>query len=228
MANQSIKQLFRCIIMGPPGSGKGTVAERIVTNFDILHFPSGDYLRREIRERTDKGKEAKKYIEKGQLVPDELITKIMIDELNRHPNSNWLIDGFPRTVKQAQILQKNCQINSVIELNVPFEIIIDRLKDRWIHAASGRVYNLGFNAPKVPGKDDVTGEPLIQRVDDRPETVASRLNGYKTWEEPVANFYKQQNILKQFSGKATNEIWPHVLKYLQEKIPNQYHLKNRL
>jgi len=228
MASQGAKQLFRCIIMGPPGSGKGTVAGRIVQNFDIFHFPSGDYLRREMRQRSDMGKEAKEYIQHGQLVPDELITKIMVAELNRHSNSNWLVDGYPRTVAQAEQLQKSCDINSVIELDVPFDVIIERLKDRWIHPASGRIYNLGFNPPKVPGKDDVTGEPLVQRHDDRPETVAARLRNYKHWEEPVAKYYGTRNLLQRFSGKATNEIWPHILKYLQEKVPNEYHLKNRL
>jgi len=219
------KKLFRCIIMGPPGSGKGTVAGRILDNFDLVHIPAGDFLRREIHQNTHYGKEAKQYINKGHLVPDELVTKIILAELRRHEHSNWLLDGFPRTVRQAEFLQRHYEIHSVLELVVPFEVIIERLKARWIHAPSGRIYNLEFNPPKQEGKDDVTGEPLTQRHDDQPEIVASRLRQYEHWEEPVSKYYRNHQLLQRFEGKTTNKIWPHILEHLRQKIPKEYHLK---
>uniref|UniRef100_A0A8C5LL47 GTP:AMP phosphotransferase AK3, mitochondrial n=1 Tax=Leptobrachium leishanense TaxID=445787 RepID=A0A8C5LL47_9ANUR len=211
--------LFRAVIMGPPGSGKGTISERIVKMFALQHLSSGDLLRHNIHGKTEIGLVAKSYIDQGQLVPDDVITKLILKELNTMRSNNWLLDGFPRTVPQAIALDEAHQINSVIDLNVPFQTIKDRLTARWIHPGSGRVYNTEFNPPKVSGIDDITGEPLIQREDDKPETVTKRLKAYEALTRPVLEYYRNKSVLETFSGTETNKIWPHVHAFLSTKLP---------
>ncbi|XP_018097098.1 uncharacterized protein LOC414511 isoform X1 [Xenopus laevis] len=163
---------------------------------------------------------AKSFIDQGQLVPDDVITRLILQELHKINETSWLLDGFPRTVSQAMALDKAFHINSVIDLNVPFQTIKGRLTARWIHPASGRVYNTEFNPPKVPEVDDLTGEPLIQREDDKPETVTKRLKGYEALTRPVLEYYQNKGVLETFSGTETNKIWPHVYAFLQAKLPD--------
>ncbi|XP_050437320.1 GTP:AMP phosphotransferase AK3, mitochondrial [Adelges cooleyi] len=216
----SASRRLSSLIMGAPGSGKGTVSERIVRTFDMLHVSSGDILRKMIRDKTELGVQADKFVSNGQLVPDDLMLKIIGSELRRlsSADSSWLLDGFPRTKPQALSLFEIAPVQVVISLDVPFDVIIDRVKGRWIHPASGRVYNTDFNAPKVAGRDDETGEPLVQREDDKPESVKRRLEIYSQMAGPILEFYGQQNVLAQFSGNTTNEIWPKVYEYLATKI----------
>ncbi|XP_053312577.1 GTP:AMP phosphotransferase AK3, mitochondrial [Spea bombifrons] len=214
------RMLFRAVIMGPPGSGKGTISERIVKLFALQHLSSGDLLRVNIQKKTEIGLVAKSYIDQGQLVPDDVITKLILQELNNMGSNHWLLDGFPRTVPQAKALDNVQQIDTVIDLNVPFETIRDRLTARWIHSSSGRVYNTEFNPPKVKGIDDLTGEPLIQREDDKPETVTKRLKAYEALTRPVLEYYRDKGVLKTFSGTETNKIWPHVQAFLLTKLPD--------
>jgi len=122
---------------------------------------------------------------------------------------------FFRTQAQAKALQEETPVNVVINLDVPFETIVDRIKDRWIHPASGRVYNLVFNPPKVAGKDDETGEDLVQREDDKAESVRNRLEVFKASTAPVLDFYREKGILADFQGTESKKIWPHVEKYLR-------------
>ncbi|XP_053151922.1 GTP:AMP phosphotransferase AK3, mitochondrial isoform X2 [Hemicordylus capensis] len=163
---------------------------------------------------------AKSYIDQGRLIPDDIMTQLMLSELKKVEQFHLLLDGFPRTVPQAEALDKACPIDMVIDLDVPFETIRQRLTARWIHPASGRVYNLEFNPPKVPGTDDITGEPLFQRDDDKPETVMKRLNSYEAETKPVLEYYRQKGVLKSFSGTETNKIWPHIHAFLQTKLPD--------
>ncbi|NXS80670.1 KAD4 kinase, partial [Erpornis zantholeuca] len=127
--------------------------------------------------------------------------------------------GFPRTLGQAKALDGICELDLVISLNIPFETLKDRLSARWVHPASGRVYNMDFNPPHTQGVDDLTGEPLVQREDDRPEAVAARLRKYKDAAKPVIELYKSRGILHSFSGTETNKIWPYVYTLLSSKIP---------
>ncbi|XP_007910523.1 GTP:AMP phosphotransferase AK3, mitochondrial isoform X1 [Callorhinchus milii] len=211
--------LFRAILMGPPGSGKGTVSGRIVSSFGLKHVSSGDLLRVNINRQTEVGMVAKSYIDKGKLVPDDVITRLVLYELNTLEEYSWLLDGFPRTVPQAEALNKLYQPDTVINLNVPFETIKQRLTSRWIHQESGRVYNIDFNPPKVPGLDNITGESLVQRDDDKPETVILRLQAYEELTSPVLEYYQNKGVLEIFSGTETNMIWPHVRDFLSKKLP---------
>ncbi|XP_050531652.1 GTP:AMP phosphotransferase AK3, mitochondrial isoform X2 [Daktulosphaira vitifoliae] len=216
----TVLKRLQALIMGAPGSGKGTISERIVRTFDMMHISSGDILRKMIRDKTDLGNEVNKFVVNGQLVPDDLMLKIIGNELNllSLADRSWLLDGFPRTKPQTLNLFKIAPVQVVISLDVPFDVIIDRVKGRWIHPSSGRVYNTDFNAPKIPGRDDITGEPLVQREDDKPESVKRRLEIYSEMAGPILEFYAEKNILTQFSGKTTNEIWPKIYKFLATKI----------
>ncbi|XP_037980579.1 GTP:AMP phosphotransferase AK3, mitochondrial isoform X1 [Motacilla alba alba] len=215
-----VPPLLRAVIMGPPGSGKGTVSARIIKHFGVKHLSSGDLLRDNMQKKTEVGILAKSYIDQGQLIPDHIMTQLMLNEIKDLDQYNWLLDGFPRTVVQAEALDKECHIDTVIDLDVPFETIKCRLTARWIHPASGRVYNLEFNPPKVQGIDDITGEPLVQRDDDKPETVSKRLQAYDAQTKPVLEYYRKKGLLKSFSGTETNKIWPHIYAFLQTKLPD--------
>ncbi|KAM4879128.1 GTP:AMP phosphotransferase AK3, mitochondrial isoform 2-T2 [Sylvia borin] len=191
-----VPPLLRAVIMGPPGSGKGTVSARIIKHFGVKHLSSGDLLRDNMQKKTEVGILAKSYIDQGQLIPDDIMTQLMLNEIKGLHRYNWLLD------------------------DVPFETIKCRLTARWIHPASGRVYNLEFNPPKVQGIDDITGEPLVQRDDDKPETVSKRLQAYDAQTKPVLEYYRKKGLLKSFSGTETNKIWPHIYAFLQTKLPD--------
>nr|BAB23625.1 unnamed protein product [Mus musculus] len=212
-------RLLRAVIMGAPGSGKGTVSSRITKHFELKHLSSGDLLRQNMLQGTEIGVLAKTFIDQGKLIPDDVMTRLALHELKTLTQCSWLLDGFPRTLPQAEALDKVYQIDTVINLNVPFEVIKQRLTARWIHPASGRVYNIEFNPPKTVGIDDLTGEPLIQREDDKPETVIERLKAYEAQTEPVLQYYQKKGVLETFSGTETNKIWPHVYSFLQTKVP---------
>lgn len=204
--------------MGAPGSGKGTISERIISSFNFKYASTGDILRSNVRMKTPLGIEADKYISDGQLVPDDLVMRCVLNRLNAIGNDSWLLDGFPRTIAQAEYLYKFQPVESVIKLDVPHDVIVERVQRRWIHVASGRVYNLDFNRPLVEGKDDITAEDLEQREDDKPETVLKRLAVYEECIKPMADFYRKLNVLVEFEGKTTDEIWPKIEEYLEKSM----------
>ncbi|XP_012535296.2 GTP:AMP phosphotransferase AK3, mitochondrial isoform X1 [Monomorium pharaonis] len=201
---------LRAVILGAPASGKGTVSSRIVQQFGVAHISSGDRLRLHVSADTVLGKEVKKYMDSGSFVPDDTMISLISNEIDSVADGNWLLDGFPRTLTQAERLQRLHPINLVLNLVVPTDVILDRVKSRWVHLPSGRVYNIGFNDPRVPGKDDVTGEPLSQRKDDKLEVVQKRLQDYAIKTEPVVQFYREIGILREFRGNTTNEMWPTI------------------
>lgn len=168
--------------------------------------------------KTPLGNEANKYIQQGQLVPDDLIIKCILNRVSAIGNDSWLLDGFPRTIAQAEYLWNFQPVESVISLHVPHDVIVERIKHRWVHLPSGRVYNLDFNKPKVDKRDDVTGEELVQRDDDKPETVKKRLEIYEACIQPMAEFYRKLGILNEFKGNTTNEIWPKIEEYLEKAV----------
>merc|ERR1712183_964604 len=196
------------LIIGAPGSGKGTISNWIVRDFGLVHVSSGDLLRAHLRDGTPLGLEAKSYIAAGDLVPDKVMVGLVSSELKNLGSEPWLLDGFPRTKAQAEALQKQTPVNVVINLDVPFDTIIERVKDRWLHPGSGRIYNLVFNPPKVAGKDDKTGEDLIQREDDKPESVRNRLEVFKAGTRPVLDYFREKGILAEFKGTESKKSGP--------------------
>lgn len=208
---------IRALILGAPGSGKGTISEKIKSNFIINYISSGDILRYSIANKTELGKQIETQVSEGKLVADDLMNSVIKTELNK-TSEPWLLDGYPRTLGQAEKLSKDVDVNLVINLVVPFNVIVDRLKSRWIHLPSGRVYNIGFNDPKKPGLDDVTNEKLVQREDDKPEVVQKRLDTYSATINPVIDFYSKKNVLHTFKGNTSKEIWGELSQFLIKKI----------
>lgn len=213
--------MFKMVMLGAPGSGKGTISNRILRDFGLKHLASGDLLRAQILNKTELGLEAQKFMKAGKLVPDDVMVNLISSELKDIKTVPWLLDGFPRTRPQAEALHSYEKLDLVLSLEVPSEVIIDRIKGRWTHLASGRIYHTEFNPPKIPGKDDVTGEDLVQREDDKEESVKQRLELYAKNTGPLKEFYQEMGILKEFTGTESNEIWPRVHKFLQSHLPAQ-------
>ena len=184
---------MRLILLGGPGAGKGTQANFIKEKFGIPQISTGDMLRQAVKDGTELGKEAKKYMDAGQLVPDDVIIGLVKERI-KEPDceKGFLFDGFPRTIPQAEAMKEaGVKIDYVVEIAVPDEEIIKRMSGRRVHLPSGRTYHIIYNPPKVEGKDDVTGEPLVQREDDKEETVRKRLEVYHAQTEPLVDFYKK-------------------------------------
>ncbi|HEX6827755.1 MAG TPA: adenylate kinase [Burkholderiales bacterium] len=182
---------MKLILLGGPGAGKGTQAGFITGRFGIPQISTGDMLRAAVKAGTPVGLAAKKVMDAGQLVPDDIIIALVKERI-REPDcaKGFLFDGFPRTIPQAEAMkQAGVDIDRVVEIDVPDEEIIRRMSGRRVHLASGRTYHVVFNPPKVAGKDDATGEDLIQRDDDREETVRKRLEVYHAQTEPLVAFY---------------------------------------
>ena len=198
------------ILLGSPGSGKGTQAQFITEKYEIPQISTGDMLRAAVRDGTPLGVEAKKVMDVGGLVSDDLILGLIKERVTQPDCAKgFLLDGFPRTIAQAQGLNAmGIKIDNVIEINVADEEIVTRIEGRRIHPQSGRSYHIKFNAPKVEGIDDLTGEPLIQRDDDKEETVRKRLAIYHDQTKPLVNFYsapEQQVKFNTISGVGTVE-----------------------
>ncbi len=184
---------MKLILLGGPGAGKGTQANFIKEKFGIPQISTGDMLRAAVKAGTQLGLEAKKFMDAGGLVPDDVIIGLVKERIKEADcQKGFLFDGFPRTIPQAEAMkQAGVAIDYVVEIDVPDAEIIKRMSGRRVHLASGRTYHVTFNPPKVEGKDDVTGEPLIQREDDKEETVRKRLEVYHAQTEPLVDFYKK-------------------------------------
>ena len=186
---------MKMILLGAPGVGKGTQAKYIVEKYGIPQISTGDMLREAIRDGTALGKKVKMVMDGGALVTDEIILDLVKERIAKDDCANgFLFDGFPRTIPQANsLVSQNIQIDYVIEINVPDEEIVSRLSGRRLHLESGRVYHVDNNPPKVDGVDDITGEALVQREDDKEETIVERLNVYREQTEPLVSFYKKMS-----------------------------------
>ena len=184
---------MRLILLGGPGAGKGTQANYIKEKYEIPQISTGDMLRAAVKAGTDMGKEAKKFMDSGGLVPDEVIIGLVKERIEAPDCAKgFLFDGFPRTIPQADAMKEaGVPIDAVVDIDVPDEEIIKRMSGRRVHLASGRTYNVLFNPPRSEGKDDVTGEPLIQRDDDQEDTVRKRLEVYHEQTEPLIDYYKK-------------------------------------
>ena len=195
---------MRLILLGAPGAGKGTQAQFICEKFAIPQISTGDMLRAAVKAGTELGIAAKKIMDAGGLVSDNIIIGLVKDRLTQPDCSKgYLFDGFPRTIPQAQAMKDaGVPIDYVLEIDVPFEAIIDRMSGRRVHPASGRTYHVTFNPPKVEGKDDVTGEALIQRDDDKEETVRKRLQVYNDQTRPLVEYYSTWATKNNTSDKV--------------------------
>jgi adenylate kinase len=185
---------MRLILLGPPGAGKGTQANFIREKFGIPQISTGDMLRAAVKAGTPLGLAAKKVMDSGQLVSDDIIIGLVKERLKaRDCKRGYLFDGFPRTIPQAEALKREgVALDHVLEIDVPDQEILTRMTGRRVHPASGRVYHVKFNPPKAEGKDDATGEPLVQRDDDREETVKKRLEVYRQQTRPLVDYYQRQ------------------------------------
>jgi adenylate kinase len=184
---------MRLILLGAPGAGKGTQATFICQKYSIPQISTGDMLRAAVKAGTALGLQAKKVMDSGGLVSDDLIINLVKERISQPDCAQgFLFDGFPRTIPQADAMKAaGVKIDYVLEIDVPFDAIIERMSGRRSHAASGRTYHTKFNAPKIAGLDDVTGEPLIQREDDKEETVRKRLEVYSAQTRPLVAYYSK-------------------------------------
>ena len=211
------------VLLGPPGAGKGTQAESICSSYSIPHISTGNMLREAIEAGTKLGLEAKSLMDSGILVSDEVIIGL-VEERIAAPDcsSGFLFDGFPRTIPQAEALvERGIKIDAGVEIDVPDEDIINRMSGRRMHLASGRNYHIIYNPPVNEGKDDLTGELLIQREDDKPETVRDRLKVYEEQTSPLVDFYSRLseredlNYIKVLGTASPKEVAENIYKQLQ-------------
>ncbi len=188
---------MRIVILGPPGSGKGTYASRLTKILGVPHISTGDMVREEIKAQTELGKKIKEYSDRGELVPDEIIISLLAERLEKpDAQEGFILDGFPRTLRQAEALEEISKIDLVINLNVPDEIIIQRLSNRLICKQCGAIYNRLTLKPKVDGICDICGGELYQREDDKPEVIQERLKVYRKSTEPLIEYYRKKGLLK--------------------------------
>lgn len=209
------------ILMGLPGAGKGTQASEIVKKFPIPHISTGDMFRKAIKDETDLGKEAKSYMDCGELVPDEVTVGIVKERISEDDaKKGFLLDGFPRTIDQAESLSQimselDREIDAVINIEVPEEELMNRLTGRRICEKCGTTYHLVFNPPKVDGICDIDGGKLYQREDDNPETVSNRLSVNVKQSKPILEYYNNKGVLKNIDGsKDIDEVTKDVIDIL--------------
>ncbi|WP_210125184.1 adenylate kinase [Staphylococcus sp. GDY8P85P] len=211
------------ILMGLPGAGKGTQASEIVKKFPIPHISTGDMFRKAIKDETDLGKEAKSYMDRGELVPDEVTVGIVKERISEDDaKKGFLLDGFPRTIDQAEALNEimselGRNIDAVINIEVPEEELMNRLTGRRICEKCGTTYHLVFNPPKVDCICDIDGGKLYQREDDNPETVSNRLNVNVKQSKPILEYYNEKGVLKNIDGaKDIDDVTKDVIDILDQ------------
>ncbi len=267
-----LRRAARVILVGAPGVGKGTQSERLLSRFPQLSaISSGDLLRHNVKNRTPLGIKVEQTMKTGGLVPDEMILRLIANELSRRgwiaggqpsfmafapaasgdaasaidaatdqaipgidtnpnagaslsrqasedPSASFLLYGFPRTAVQAERLDDVVPINWVVSLQTPFEVIMERISSRWVHEPSGRIYNTTFNTPKVPGRDDITGEPLVQRADDSEEVYRARFQKFQETSEPLLEHYAKKGVLWEVHGLSSDEITPKLVHEFERRF----------
>ncbi|KAL4912176.1 adenylate kinase [Aspergillus aurantiobrunneus] len=216
---KSVADHMRLILMGPPGAGKGTQAPRIKEKYCVCHLATGDMLRSQVAKKTELGREAKKIMDQGGLVSDEIMVNMIKSELegNQECKNGFILDGFPRTVAQAErldemLVARNQKLQHAIELKIDDALLVARITGRLVHPASGRSYHKIFNPPKDAMKDDVTGEPLIQRSDDNADALKKRLVTYHAQTAPVCDYYKKTGIWRGIdASQEPGQVWKSLL-----------------
>lgn len=214
---------MKLLIMGPPGAGKGTQAEVLVKELNITHISTGDMFRAAIKEGTEMGKKAKEYMDKGALVPDEVVVGMVKDRLSKPDCAGgFLLDGFPRTLEQARALdatlkEMDIKLDGVINIAVPREKLMARLTGRRVCKGCGASYHIMFNKPKVEGKCNSCGGELYQRSDDNEEAVSNRLDVYEAQTQPLIDYYTQQGLLLNINGdQEINKVLQDILAALKK------------
>ena len=214
---------MRIILLGPPGAGKGTQANNLIRDYGVVQLSTGDMLRAAVKSGTKIGRKAKAVMEAGELVSDEIVAGIVRERIQQTDCAKgFMLDGFPRTQVQAELLDQmlaelGVGIDRVIEFQVDNETVVQRISGRRIHQSSGRTYHVVFNPPKQEGRDDVTGEPLVQREDDNADTVRNRLNAYHEQTAPLVSYYSNKGNLVSIDGMQSPE---EVYTSLRNTLPN--------
>ena len=205
------------ILLGPPGAGKGTQAQKLVNDFDLPYYATGDILRNAVEQGTDLGKQAQEYMERGDLVPDELVMGLVVERVDsEEAEDGFILDGFPRNVEQANALDEELDslgrsLTAVLLVDVPDDEVVRRLSGRRVCKKAGHNYHVEFDPPKREGVCDQDGSPLIQRDDDKPETVKHRLEVYKDQTSPLVDFYEDRGVLRRIDGRRPpSEVHDHI------------------
>ncbi|HEX2160611.1 MAG TPA: adenylate kinase [Thermoleophilaceae bacterium] len=205
------------ILLGPPGAGKGTQAERLVEDFDLPYYATGDILRGAVKEGTELGRQAKQYMDRGDLVPDEVICGVVVERIDSpEALDGFLLDGFPRTLPQAEALERSLdplgrRLTAVLSIEVADDELVRRLSGRRVCERNGHPYHVEFDPPKNAGFCDQDGSPLIQRDDDREETIKHRLDVFHEQTEPLVDLYEAKGLLRRFDGsRSPDEVHAHI------------------
>jgi adenylate kinase len=206
---------MKLILIGPPGSGKGTIAKKLVKDFQLTHISPGEMLREEVLKKTSLGEEIDKYVSKGRLVPDHLVSDMVKLKIRNHPK--FILDGFPRTLEQAKILEDFTKIALVLFLDVPKKVSVERISGRRVCSQCETPYHIKYVPPKKPGWCDKCGGKLIQRSDEKPTVVKERFTIYQQKSLPLIDFYKKKKLLKKIDGSGTPE---KVYEMVKEIIKN--------
>jgi adenylate kinase len=212
---------MRLVIFGPPGAGKGTQATLLEERRGLVQISTGDIIREAMKNETPVGKEAKAYVEKGELVPDEVVRKLAENAIADRNHDDFVLDGYPRTQQQAEWLtsfltEHDAPLDAVLSLSVPDDVIVRRLSRRRVHEETGETYHLDHDPPP----DDVDDSKVVQRDDDQPETVRTRLSVYREETEPLERYYEERGVLVPVDGEGTiDEVYARIEHALDERLP---------